>query len=257
MSDVKQLSTWIRFKVAGTGPLDPSLFEPLRARAHDGNGPAPVQDAYSSRIRESPEQCLLVIIWTREASSASPSRRRALLAGLEGLGAQAHATDVDFGLVAFWWRWTPGTELRTVRFPAPVAPATRRAVDALRPLVLAMGLGIDGSGARDSPYASTPARGWAVDDEDEFHDEFHDGEEEENREEAKQNKKTRACLWIHYWKDAAAEARYKSSEWRPPADGEAGPGSLAAEAFDRELRELGALGWEDVHVDFQRVTGTA
>ncbi|KAI0479325.1 hypothetical protein GGR56DRAFT_673253 [Xylariaceae sp. FL0804] len=237
MGDEKRPSSWIRFKTPGSEPLEPSTFTPLFTADH--GRASPVHDVYYSRIKECPEEGIVVVIWEPDQSyggATSSDQYREFLAKLGALsdGSTPTATAIDFNKIAFWWRWTPNTELRTVYFPAPVLAETRRAVDAIRPLVLSMGRGIGGSQAHLCPYNGVPTHGW--------------GEDilmSEGREAV-------ACTWIHYWKDESAEEKYKTTERRPPKDGESNR-PLAIEAFERDLTDLGALAWDDVHVDFQKV----
>jgi hypothetical protein len=230
-----RVSSWTRFRRLDSKPLEPSIFRPLVGSNQ------PIHDAYYGRIAESKDEYILVIIWESrqdyEEFKAS-AQFRELLANVKADSSSEPATQiVDFGKTAFWWRFGPNTELRTVYFPALLPAESREAVKALKGLVLTMGLGIDGSKAHLSPYRGVPTCGWVEDlltwkDQD-----------------------VSACIWCHYWKDQAAEERFKTTEKRPPKDGEVDQ-SLALEAFEHDLKKLGALGWEDVHVDFKKIPRT-
>ncbi|KAI1169770.1 hypothetical protein F4777DRAFT_584590 [Nemania sp. FL0916] len=171
----------------------------------------------------------------------SRSERRAHSCGHLGVArgfrsVQGFGPIVDFD-VAFWWRFgrnSANVEIRTVYFPALLPSDAREAVKRLKGLVLTMGLGIDGSQAHRSPYNGVPCCGWA------------EGSRTWMGQDAV------VCLWCHYWKNREAEERFKTKEMRPPRDGEKHQ-LLALEAFENDLKGFGALGWEDIHVDFKRV----
>ncbi|KAI3318479.1 hypothetical protein HD806DRAFT_511758 [Xylariaceae sp. AK1471] len=227
-----RISSWTRFRCPSSKPLEPSIFKPLvGSNSH-------VHDAYYGQIAESKDEYILVIIWESRQDYEEfkiSTQYCELLANLKADSSTELATqNVNFGKTAFWWRFGPNTELRAVYFPASLLPETREMVKNLKGLVLTMGLGIDGSKAHLSPYRGVPTCGWTEDlqtwkDQDVF-----------------------ACIWCHYWKDHAAEEKFKTTEKRPPRDGEVNQ-LLAIEAFEQDLEALGALGWEDVHVDFKKV----
>ena len=271
MSD-KPVSTWTRFRAPppadDSRPLDATIFQPLIARRAD------YRDAFYGRVAESPDQCILVIAWNSgaacDAFAAAPAGGRQLLASLTTIAGDGEAVGeapqkqrfpvitrkVDFGKEAFWWRFGPNTEVRTVYFPREgngEQSHVREAVVGLKGLVLTMGLGIDGRRAHLSPYRGVPACGWVIGEEEEK------GHGDDGSRASEfvtwEGRQASACLWIHYWKDREAEQRFKTTEKRPPPDGESHR-PLATEAFEDDLRGLGALGWEDYHVDFVKVPGT-
>ncbi|KAI8951677.1 hypothetical protein F4801DRAFT_543976 [Xylaria longipes] len=118
------------------------------------------------------------------------------------LSAEPSTQIADFDKIAFWWRFGPNTEVRTVYFPALLPSETREAVERLKGLVLTMGIDIDGSKAYLSPHNGVPTCGWA------------------EGSQTWMNQDTVACLWCHYWKDLEAEEKFKMTETRPPRDGE-------------------------------------
>ncbi|RYP57838.1 hypothetical protein DL769_009246 [Monosporascus sp. CRB-8-3] len=273
----KPISTWTRFEASippDDRPLDASIFQPLIARRAD------YQDAFYGRLAESPADCILVVAWNSEGVydtfAASPEGGTRLLANLAAAGSDGGEAEgdgpkqqqqrgrrpvttrkVDFGNMPFWWRFGPNTEVRTVYFPSAAGneqrqKETREAVGRLKGLVLSMGLGIDGRMAHLSPYRGVPECGWVTNEEVEG------GKAEEKDGEstagvvAWEGREASACLWIHYWKNKKAEQTFKTTERRPPPDGESHQ-PLALEAFEDDLRRLGALGWEDYHVDFEKV----
>ncbi|PHH91608.1 hypothetical protein CDD83_11012 [Cordyceps sp. RAO-2017] len=231
MSD-PPISTWTKFRSSVSEPLKPSLFESLIAEETD------FVDAFYGRVEESPGQCLLVVVW--KSAEAYDTFRKSfryeeLLSSLRKQSATEPETFVvDFGRVAFWWRFGPNTEIRTVYFPSSLSPQARKAAGDLRGLVLNMGLGINGRLGNRAPYRGVPTCGWV------------DGTTTWNGKDAL------ACLWCHYWASKEAEKNFKTTERRVPKDGESHR-PLASEAFGQDLTDLGAVGWEEYHVDFEKV----
>ncbi|KAI8623017.1 hypothetical protein F5Y19DRAFT_405703 [Xylariaceae sp. FL1651] len=227
-----RISSWTKFQLPSSNFSEQSIFKPLtQSNSH-------FHDAYYGRIAESKDEYLLVVIWESRHdydTFEDSVQYRELLDNLKANSSVEPATQIiDFDKVAFWWRFGPNTELRTVYFSAALSPEARESVKKLKGLVLTMGVGIDGSKAHLSPYRGAPTCGWVEDlqtwkDQDAI-----------------------ACVWCHYWKDQAAEEKYKTTEKRPPMDGMEHQ-LLSLEAFEQDLRTLGALGWEDVHVDFKKV----
>ncbi|KAJ8106244.1 hypothetical protein ONZ43_g7130 [Nemania bipapillata] len=225
-----RISSWVRFKLSTSESLEPSIFKPLVAGSSKH-----VHDAYYGPIAETSDEYLLVIIWQSRQhydEFKNSAQYSELFASLKPH--EPTVQIVDFDKIAFWWRFGPNTELRTVYFPASISSEARMAVKGLKGLVLTMGLGIDGSKAHLSPYRGVPTCGWveALD--------------------TSKNQEVTSCIWCHYWKDGTAEEAFKTKEMRPPKDGEADK-VLALEAFEKDLKMLGALGWEDIHVDFKQV----
>ncbi|KAJ3577380.1 hypothetical protein NPX13_g3187 [Xylaria arbuscula] len=230
----KRISSWTKFKLPSTKSLEPSLFKPLAVGKNDY-----LHDAYYGSIAEANDEHILVVIWVSHEGFAAFKDSTQYLELLINLGVDVSSVElstqvVDFDRIPFWWRFTPNTEIRTVYFPAPLPSETREEMKKNKGLVLTTSYGIDGSMAHLSPYNGVPECGWA-----------------ENVRKWK-DRDTVACLWIHYWKSREDEDRFKTTERRPPLDGDDDM-PLAVEAFDRDLEKCGALGWEDVHIDFKRV----
>ncbi|KAI0425862.1 hypothetical protein F5Y09DRAFT_346291 [Xylaria sp. FL1042] len=230
-----RISSWTRFKLSGSTCLGPSIFKPLEIGSSNR-----IHDAYYGPILDgSDNEYILVVIWESrqyyEEFKVS-AQCRELLTNLKADSASTEpaAQIVDFDKIAFWWRFGPNTELRTVYFPAHLPLEAREAVKKLKGLVLTMGVGIDSSKAHLSPYRGVPTCGWV------------------EGLQAWVNQDAVACLWCHYWKDREAEEKFKTTEMRPPKDGESN-GVLALDAFEKELKAYGALGWEEIHVDFKKV----
>ncbi|KAF2963215.1 hypothetical protein GQX73_g10361 [Xylaria multiplex] len=229
-----RVSSWTRFKLPSSNALEPSIFKPLAI----GNN-SRIHDAYYGPIAESNGEHLLVVIWESRQDYEgfkTSAQYRELLASLTTAFTSAEPITqvVDFDRVTFWWRFGPNTEIRTVYFPAHLPSQIREGVRSLRGLVLTMGVGIDGSKAHLSPYRGVPTCGWA------------------EGLQIWRSQDTVACLWCHYWKDREAEEKFKTTEMRPPKDGEANK-VLVLDAFGQDLKTYGALGWEDTHVDFKKV----
>ncbi|KAJ4148983.1 hypothetical protein NW754_000419 [Fusarium falciforme] len=63
--------------------------------------------------------------------------------------------------------------------------------------------------------------------------------------------KALASVWLHDWKSEELEARFKRTEKRAVSMGRDIIYPLAIDDFEKRLRDLGALGWESVHVLFK------
>ncbi|RWA05115.1 hypothetical protein EKO27_g9990 [Xylaria grammica] len=230
-----RISSWTRFRLPSSESLEPSIFRPLAVGSNNH-----IHDAYYGRITELSDEYILVVIWESRQDYEQfkdTVQYRELLANLHAnlSSSPELATQIiDFDRIAFWWRFGPNTELRTVYFPALLSVEARETVKSLKGLVLTMGVGIDGSKAHLSPYRGVPTCGWV------------DGLQ------SWMDQETISCVWCHYWKDQRAEEKFKTTETRPPKDGEEDK-LLAVEAFEKDLKGLGALGWEDIHVDFKRL----
>ncbi|KAI1295158.1 hypothetical protein F5Y03DRAFT_371960 [Xylaria venustula] len=228
-----RISTWTRFKL-NSRSLDLSIFQPLGVTRNNQ-----IHDAYYGSVAESNDENILVVVWESrqgyEDFKASAQHQELLTNLKEGISSAEPSTRiVDFAKIAFWWRFGPNTELRTVYFPASLPLETREAVKTLKGLVSTMGGGIDGRTAHMSPYRGVPTCGWV------------------EGLLTWENQNTVACLWCHYWKNHEAEENFKTTETRPPKDGESSQ-ILALEAFEKELENYGALGWEETHVDFKKI----
>lgn len=60
-------------------------------------------------------------------------------------------------------------------------------------------------------------------------------------------------MWYHNWVDAELEQKFKRTEKRLVSLGGTAIYPLALDVFKQDLKALGAIGWESVHVDFGRV----
>ncbi len=227
------ISTWTRFHTPASKPVDTAfIFRPLVSNSGS------FRYCFYGPVLETPGDWVLLIVWTTYRAYdtfTKSAEHEQLLTNFKALSPDEPVTQaIDFGKIAFWWRLGPNTELRTVYFPASVSSQSREAVSSLQGLVTSMGFGIDGSGAHLSPYTGVPTCGWI------------DGPQNWDGQDAA------ACLWCQYWTNREAEEKFKTTHRRPPKDGETYR-PLALEAFEQDLKSLGAIGWEECHVDFERV----
>ena len=279
---IPKCSTWIRFRATPSPPhdgqsLDTSIFQPLIAWRDD------YRNAFYGRVAETPDQYVLMVAWTSttacDAFTVSAEGGRQLVANLTAAGSdgcgdgqgvsqkQSFTVAIrkaDFGRIPFWCHFGPNTEVRTAYFPPARTgeekqhDELREAVMKIKTLVLGMTFGIDGSMTHLCPYRGVPACGWVV--EELTGDQLQKEIMEDNGSRATsglpmwEGQQASACMWTHYWKNKEAEQSYKTTERRLPENGK--PLSqrlLATEAFDRDLKRFGALGWEDYHVDFEKL----
>lgn len=192
-------------------------------------------------------------VWNNaSAASAFPSSppAQAVFADLRRLGTRdITITTADFGYPIDRATLRPHTQLRHVYFAAPVAGDARAAIARLPGLAYRHGFSISGQdrAAREAmAYYRAPVTGWVVD--------HGDGPATATRWDR------RDCdelLAVMFWKDAERERRFlteqKVSVTRPGDE----PGTSIwvrdeslLEQWENQLREAGALGWRDEHVDF-------
>jgi hypothetical protein len=165
------------------------------------------------------------------------------------------------------------TQIRHVYFPAPVPAATRAAVRRLPGLVYRFGMGISAqnpprAGGREwLAYYRDPAVGWFV-REDRLLGSgggSDDDDDERSKTDVNQTKMTRwwggrECdefVCILFWKDEERERKFLREQTVPVTVPGDEPGTSIwvrdmslAEEWEGQLREAGAVGWEDEFVDF-------
>ncbi|KAH7121869.1 hypothetical protein B0J13DRAFT_159322 [Dactylonectria estremocensis] len=227
-----QISTWTRFHSSASTPLDLSIFKPLQAVETRFDDPA-----FYGPVLESPGEYMLIIDWKSakayEDFKTSPHYQQ-LLANFKAQSTTEPTTQmVNFGKLAFAWHFGLSTEVRTVYFPLTMSVQQREAVGNLSGLVLSMTPGI-GASSSHLPYNGVPVAGWV------------EGAQKWN------GNNLLACVWCHYWADKEAEERFKNEERRPPR-GTDPVRRLAVEAFDLDLKELGAVGWTDYHLELKEL----
>lgn len=194
----------------------------------------PLQGTISSchfgTITESAENYLLAIAWSSfdalDSFKKSPARLM-LLEVMKSYSSEAPVeTIIDFGRMNWSMHLGPNTDVRIVYFPKTVSQETRAAIGEVQPLITNFYF------PADSPYATwraRPVHGWL------------NGLQKWNGEEVV------ACLWCHFWTSKTQEEKFKKTVDRVYDDGHS---QLRLEAFNEELSILGALGWEEFHVDF-------
>ncbi|KAI1372058.1 hypothetical protein F4677DRAFT_433364 [Hypoxylon crocopeplum] len=231
------ISSWTKFNVSTSKDIEVSIFNPLLTRKAD------YHKAFYGQIAESPGECILIVAWkTSQAYHAftkSPEYKELLASVKTPSTAEPETQLIDFGKIAFWWRFRGfgrknRIQIRTVYFPSTISQQTRETVKGLKGLVLTVAYGIDGRSAHLCPYDGVPVCGWI------------DNSQNWNGQQAS------ACVWCHYWKSEEAEEKFKTTERRFPADGEDYK-PLALEAFEQDLKSSGALGWKDYHIYFEEV----
>jgi hypothetical protein len=194
-----------------------------------------LKQASYGRVQESPEDCILLVNWRYTrcwAEFSQSSRYTELLADLGAQSDHAVVTQViGFSRTYITIGLSSHTELKTVYLPASISSETREAVqDSVHRLRTTAAYG---KGLRHlSPYVSKPSLGWV------------EGSLEWEGQDAV------ACVWVHEWKNKEAEERFKTTDirayegWRVYSTSHRGP-------FEQDLEELGALGWEEKHVNFE------
>ncbi|KAI1390199.1 uncharacterized protein F4822DRAFT_228522 [Hypoxylon trugodes] len=227
----KQISTWTWFQVPTSKTLDISIFKPLLANESD------YFETYYGRVIESPEQHVLVIPWRSRAAYdafTKSSQYEEMMNNLTALSSSKPQTQaINFGKIAYYWHLVPYMEIKTVYFPSSVSTQTREQVSGIKGLVLSMP-SFGRQFAHLSPHRGLPCSGWIDDPR------IWEGQD------------TLACIWCHYWKDKETEHDFKTKERRPPKNGETYR-PLALEKFEQDLKDLGAIGWKEIHIDFERL----
>ncbi|KAJ3543722.1 hypothetical protein NM208_g3427 [Fusarium decemcellulare] len=223
--------TWTRFEYPITQSLDKSTFESLIARRTN------YKEFFYGRITESPTECILLVIWhspkAHEAFRNSPQHDELLSTFKQG----THAIEPTTQIIKFKGTlycknmMGPSNEVRVVYFPNPVSDETKRSVYDLKGMRMAVNW-FSPSGP-DDRYACRGLEKCAWIEETQTW----------NGQEAA------ACLWIHHWKSKEHEEDFKATERSPMG---ASDGLLAVEHFEQNLRALGAVGWQEYHVDFEK-----
>ncbi|RSL85109.1 hypothetical protein CEP52_013080 [Fusarium oligoseptatum] len=218
-------STWTKFQ-AEPGPIDEIIFDPLYTWSDSISTPA------YGRITESPQDYILSLDWNSPEAyqefKASPEYQQ-LMTNLRINSTEAHTQIIIFENYSFGSTSTPNTEILTVYWPLSLSPETQNAIWDVEPLVhtpVSETLG-------RRCYKQPPAAGWI------------DGPQIWNGDTAV------ASVWVHDWKSEALEDRFKRTEKRVVSMGRDVIYPLAVDDFEKRLLDLGALGWESVHVLFE------
>ncbi|KAF4463278.1 hypothetical protein FALBO_9898 [Fusarium albosuccineum] len=218
------ISVWTKFRV-NSGPIDDSLFiTPLW----------PWKDhifcPFYGRIAESPQHCLLATGWeSREIYDqfkASPQYQE-LMANLRTDAMEPVTKTIAFTKRIFGQGFTSNTEILTVYWPTTISPETQNAVQTMQSLSHRMR-------PRTSCHGHWPSFGWM------------DGIQTWNGE------NVLATMWCNKWLSKELEEEFRRTDKRPVSPDAAGQYALSVDLFERDLKALGAVGWESVHVDFER-----
>ncbi|KAF5008195.1 hypothetical protein FDECE_5528 [Fusarium decemcellulare] len=228
--------TWTTFEYPITQSLDKSAFEPLISRRRN------YKEFFYGRITESPTECILLIIWhspkAYEAFQSSSQYDELLKTFKQGTHSNESTTQmIKFKGTLYRKNMTgPRNDVRVVYFPNPVSDETKRSVYDLKGMRMAVNW--FSSSGPDDRYAYRGLEKCAWIEETQIW----------NGQEAS------ACLWIHHWKSKEREEDFKATERSPMGTCN---GLLAVENFEQNLRVLGALGWQEYHVDFEKVRGSS
>lgn len=230
--------TWTIFEFPASEPLDISTFEPLITRKRN------YRRFYHGRIAESTAQCVLMVVWhTPKAYDAfkRSAEYHELVANLTKNNSASEPTThiINFQTSMPWKNLgAPRNEVRTVYFPASTSLETRQEVTSVKGLVSSVNWGIGGNMNYMYPHQGTPDYGWV------------EGTQLYN------GKESMACVWVNHWRSEEAEVKFKTTERRWPEKGGPDPPPLAVEDFEQRLKALGAIGWQEYHVTFERVSGS-
>jgi hypothetical protein len=150
------------------------------------------------------------------------------------------------------------TQIRRVYFPSPISDAARTAIRRLPGLVYRYGVGISGQQRlgwdAQRAYYRAPAVGWFVAEQT-----LGEGAIEEARVTTKHRdgKECDEFVYVMFWKDEEHERRFLEEERLPVTVPGSEPGTVLwvrdmslLEEWEGQLREAGAVGWEDEYVDF-------
>ncbi|KAF5549194.1 hypothetical protein FMEXI_4376 [Fusarium mexicanum] len=226
----KPTTTWFRFKLPEDILLDESLFHALHQTRKEWS------HVCFGRIKESSEDCVLLVNWYRTRSWLEFSQSDSYAELLSSLGSHSDipvvSEIIDFARDYVTIAMSSHTELKRVYFPPSISQETRRAVwDRVRHLGTTAVYGKKFQ--HRYPYRATPSLGWV------------EGNAKWEGQDAV------ACVWVHKWKDQESEERFKTTERYPHMkDGEFIK-PLTLDLFEQGLRDLGALGWEECHVGFE------
>ncbi|EWG35938.1 hypothetical protein FVEG_14589 [Fusarium verticillioides 7600] len=220
------ITTWTKFHY--DSKPEQSIFTPLNSWGHS------IHQPYFGPITESDQQYFLAVGWETEEEwdkfKASPEHQQ-LMANLTTNDVQPETKIIIFTSNIFTRGYTSNVEIFTVYWPASITHETQTAIWKTQKLVHTAATGIP----NPLCYKKPPMFGWI------------DGQTDWNGESAI------ASVWSHKWQSQALEQKYKTTEKRLVwgDDGRSYP--LAVDAFHHDLKSLGAIGWESVHVAFEHV----
>ncbi|KAF5558563.1 ankyrin repeat-containing protein [Fusarium mexicanum] len=220
------ITTWTKFH--SVSQPEQSIFTPLDAWGHS------IRQPYYGPIIESAQQYFLAVGWETEEQwdkFKSSTEHQQLMANLTTNYVQPETEIIIFTANMFASGYTSNVELFTVYWPASITQETQTAIWKTAQLVHKAASGIP----NPLCYRKKPMFGWI------------DGRKDWNGESAI------ASVWSHKWQNQELEQKYKTTEKRLVWGNEGRSYPLAVEAFQHDLKSLGAIGWESVHVAFERV----
>ncbi|SCV33562.1 uncharacterized protein FFB14_04577 [Fusarium fujikuroi] len=220
------ITTWTKFHY-GSQP-EQSIFTPLDTWGHS------LRQPYYGPIIESSQQYFLAVNWETEEEwdkfKLSPEHQQ-LMANLTTNNVQPETKIVIFTGNMFAIGYTSNVEIFTTHWPSSITHEAQTAIRKTEQLVHRAESGMPNLLC----YYKKPMFGWI------------DGQREWNGESAI------ASVWTHKWKNQELEQKYKTTEKRRVSDNDERSYMLAVDVFQDDLKSLGAIGWESVHVAFERV----
>ncbi|KAI8722953.1 hypothetical protein NCS52_00149700 [Fusarium sp. LHS14.1] len=218
-------STWTKFQ-AEPGPIDEAIFDPLYRWGEFIRTPT------YGRIIESPQDCILSIGWDSPKVYRVFKTTHEYQQLMDNLGlnsTQDHTHIITFENYNYGCPTTPITEVFTAYWPLSLSPETQVVVWEVESLVHPPASGRPSRRC----YNRLPVFGWF------------DGPATWNGD------KALASMWIHDWKTEELEARFKRTERRAVPMGREVIYPLVVDDFEKRLQDLGALGFESIHVVFE------
>ncbi|KAF5606149.1 ankyrin repeat-containing protein [Fusarium subglutinans] len=212
------ITTWTKFHYASQP--EQSIFTPLDAWGHS------IRQPYYGPIIESHQQYFLAVGWETEEQwdkfKSSPEHQQ-LMANLTTNNVQPETEIIIFTSNMFAIGYTSNVELFIVYWPASITQEVQTAIWKTKQLVHTAASGMP----NPLCYRKKPMFGWI------------DGQKDWNGESAV------ASVWAHKWQNQELEQKYKTNEKRL-VWGDDGRRSypLAVEAFQHDLKSLGAIGWD-------------
>ncbi|CVK84283.1 uncharacterized protein FPRN_01897 [Fusarium proliferatum] len=220
------ITTWTKFHY-GSQP-EQSIFTPLDTWGHS------LRQPYYGPIIESSQQYFLAVNWETEEEwdkfKLSPEHQQ-LMANLTTNNVQPETKIVIFTGNMFAIGFTSNVEIFTAYWPSSITHEAQTAIRKTEQLVHRAESGMP----NPLCYYKKPMFGWI------------DGQREWNGESAI------ASVWTHKWKNQELEQKYKTTEKRRVSGNDGRSYMLAVDVFQDDLKSLGAIGWESVHVAFERV----
>ncbi|KAF4448368.1 hypothetical protein F53441_8176 [Fusarium austroafricanum] len=220
------ITTWTKFRY--NSEPEQSIFKPLNAWGHS------LRQPFYGSIIESPQEYLLGVGWQSQEDwdkfQLSPEHDE-LMASLTTENVQPETKVIVFANRMFGIGYTSNVEMFTVYWPPSITTENQDAIWKTQKLVHTSASGIP----KPKCYSWKPSFGWV------------DGQHDWNAE------KVIASMWCHKWKNEELEHKYKTTERRLVLGDGGMQRPLAVDAFKDDLKSLGAIGWESIHVAFESI----